>query len=36
MYKQGYKKWVFQYLWLGDGLNKLILPFKQNQVDRYE
>ena len=36
VYKQGYKKWVFQYLWLGDGLNKLILPFKQNQVDRYE
>ena len=33
MYKQGYRKYrVFS----EDGLNKLILLFKQNQVDRYE
>ena len=36
MYKQGYRKLVFWYLRSEDGLNKLILLFKQNQVDRYE
>ena len=36
MYKQGYKKIGILVLTVGRWVNKLILPFKQNQVGRYE